>query len=135
MSIPAVKGVEIGMGFETARVTGADVHDEIEMAPGRAARRQRPPQNQSRRRARGRHDDRRAARRPRRDEADQHSDASARDVDVATGESAAAVAERSDVTAVPAMGVIAEGDARVRARRRVPREVRRRFARRNETEL
>ena len=35
MSIPAVKGVEIGMGFEAARVTGADVHDEIEMAPGR----------------------------------------------------------------------------------------------------
>jgi chorismate synthase len=29
-------------------------------------------------------------------------------VDVATGESAQAVAERSDVTAVPAMGVIAE---------------------------
>src|SRR5882672_12221279 len=35
MSIPAVKGVEIGMGFETARVTGADVHDEIELAAGR----------------------------------------------------------------------------------------------------
>src|SRR5690349_21026827 len=35
MSIPAVKGVEIGMGFQTARVTGAEVHDEIEMAPGR----------------------------------------------------------------------------------------------------
>jgi chorismate synthase len=32
-------------------------------------------------------------------------------VDVATGASAAAVAERSDVTAVPAMGVIAEGMA------------------------
>jgi chorismate synthase len=29
-------------------------------------------------------------------------------VDVATGEAASAVAERSDVTAVPAMGVIAE---------------------------
>jgi chorismate synthase len=29
-------------------------------------------------------------------------------VDIATGETAAAVAERSDVTAVPAMGVIAE---------------------------
>ena len=29
MSIPAVKGVEIGMGFDTARATGADVHDEI----------------------------------------------------------------------------------------------------------
>ena len=35
MSIPAVKGVEIGMGFQTARVTGAEVHDEIEMAPDR----------------------------------------------------------------------------------------------------
>ena len=35
LSIPAVKGVEIGMGFETARVTGAEVHDEIEPAPGR----------------------------------------------------------------------------------------------------
>ena len=35
MSIPAVKGVEIGMGFEASRVTGAEVHDEIEPAPGR----------------------------------------------------------------------------------------------------
>ena len=35
MSIPAVKGVEIGMGFGTTRVTGAEVHDEIEPAPGR----------------------------------------------------------------------------------------------------
>ena len=32
-------------------------------------------------------------------------------VDVATGQQAAAVAERSDVTAVPAMGVIAEAMA------------------------
>src|SRR5690349_19566120 len=36
MSIPAVKGVEIGMGFQASRVTGAEVHDEIEMAPGSA---------------------------------------------------------------------------------------------------
>src|SRR3954464_689294 len=35
MSIPAVKGVEVGIGFEAARRTGADVHDEIEPAPGR----------------------------------------------------------------------------------------------------
>lgn len=34
-------------------------------------------------------------------------------VDVATGQSAQAVAERSDVTAVPAMGVIAEAMAAV----------------------
>jgi chorismate synthase len=32
-------------------------------------------------------------------------------VDVATGQAASAVAERSDVTAVPAMGVIAEAMA------------------------
>ena len=36
LSIPAVKGVEIGLGFEAARRTGAEVHDEIELAPGRA---------------------------------------------------------------------------------------------------
>ncbi|MDQ3698454.1 MAG: chorismate synthase, partial [Gemmatimonadota bacterium] len=35
MSIPAVKGVEIGIGFEAARRTGADVHDEIDPSPGR----------------------------------------------------------------------------------------------------
>jgi len=29
MSIPAVKGVEIGMGFEASRVFGSQVHDEI----------------------------------------------------------------------------------------------------------
>ena len=108
MSIPAVKGVEIGMGFETARVTGAEVHDEIEPAPGRTRAGNVRRQDEPRRRTRGRDDDRRAARRSRRDEADQHLDAPLGTVDVATGESAAAVAERSDVTAVPAMGVIAE---------------------------
>ena len=35
LSIQAVKGVEIGLGFEAARRTGAEVHDEIEPAPGR----------------------------------------------------------------------------------------------------
>ena len=30
MSIPAVKGVEIGMGFEAARRPGSEVHDPIE---------------------------------------------------------------------------------------------------------
>src|SRR6185312_2612646 len=37
MSIPAVKAVEIGLGFQAARVTGAEAHDEIELAPGRTA--------------------------------------------------------------------------------------------------
>ncbi len=35
MSIQAMKGVEIGMGFEAARRFGSDVHDEIESAPNR----------------------------------------------------------------------------------------------------
>ena len=37
MSIPAVKGVEIGMGFEAARRPGSEVHDPIEGAGSGAA--------------------------------------------------------------------------------------------------
>lgn len=109
MSIPAVKGVEIGMGFDTARVTGAEVHDEIEMSPGsvRTGNVRRKTN-----RAGGLEGGMttgeplvvRVAMKP--------ISTLMRPlgtVDVATGEAAAAVAERSDVTAVPAMGVIAEG--------------------------
>jgi len=41
MSIPAVKGVEIGLGFEAARRAGSEVHDEITY--------RKPPSNQDRR--------------------------------------------------------------------------------------
>jgi chorismate synthase len=34
MSIPAIKGVEIGLGFESARLKGSQVHDEIIMKKG-----------------------------------------------------------------------------------------------------
>ncbi len=108
MSIPAVKGVEIGMGFDAARVTGAQVHDEIEPAPGRTL-----AGNVRRKTTRaggleggmttGEPLVVRVAMKP--------ISTLMRPlgtVDVATGESAQAVAERSDVTAVPAMGVIAE---------------------------
>ncbi|MEP6494108.1 MAG: chorismate synthase [bacterium] len=109
MSIPAVKGVEIGMGFQTARVTGAEVHDEIHMMPGS------PLTGNVRRKTNraggleggmttGEQLVVRVAMKP--------ISTLMRPlgtVDVATGEAAAAVAERSDVTAVPAMGVIAEG--------------------------
>jgi chorismate synthase len=111
LSIPAVKGVEIGLGFETARRTGADVHDEITAAPGRT---------------RAGHV-RRASNRAGGTEGGMTTgeDLVVRvamkpiatlmrplgTVDVATGEAAHAVAERSDVTAVPAMGVIAEAMA------------------------
>jgi chorismate synthase len=111
MSIPAIKAVDIGLGFEMSRRTGAEVHDEIEPSPNR------PLTGNVRRRTN------RAGgleggittgeplvlhigmkpistlMRP------------LATVDVTTGQPAAAVAERSDVTAVPAMGVIAEGMA------------------------
>jgi chorismate synthase len=109
MSIPAVKGVEIGMGFQAARVTGAEVHDEIEMAPGRIlAGNVRRKTNRAGGLEGGMTTGEplvvRVAMKP--------ISTLMRPlgtVDVATGEAAAAVAERSDVTAVPAMGVIAEG--------------------------
>jgi chorismate synthase len=108
MSIPAVKGVEIGLGFETARRTGAEVHDEIEGAPGR------PLTGNTRRRTNraggleggmttGEPLVIRVAMKP-----ISTLMRPLATIDVTTGAPAAAVAERSDVTAVPAMGVIAE---------------------------
>ena len=108
MSIPAVKGVEIGLGFETARRMGSEVHDEIDPAPGN------PRTGNVRRktnRAGGTEGGMttgeplvvRVAMKP--------ISTLMRPlgtVDVATGGEAKATAERSDVTAVPAMGVIAE---------------------------
>lgn len=108
MSIPAVKGVELGLGFDTARRMGSEVHDEIEAAPGR------PLAGNVRRRTNraggteggmttGEPLVLRVAMKP--------ISTLMRPlgtVDVATGQAAAATAERSDVTAVPAMGVIAE---------------------------
>ena len=111
LSIPAVKGVEIGLGFGAARATGADVHDEIAPAPGRT-------RSGNVRRATNRAGGLeggmttgeplvvRVAMKP--------ISTLMRPlgtVDVATGVAAHATAERSDVTAVPAMGVIAEAMA------------------------
>ena len=111
LSIPAVKGMEIGLGFETARRTGADVHDEIEMAPGRV---RSGNVRRKTNRAGGTEGGMttgeplviRVAMKP--------ISTLMRPlgtVDTRTGEAAEAVAERSDVTAVPAMGVIAEAMA------------------------
>jgi chorismate synthase len=111
LSIPAVKGVEIGMGFEAARRTGAEVHDEIAPAPGRVrAGNVRRATNNAGGLEGGMTTGEplvvRVAMKP--------ISTLMRPlgtVDVATGGSAQAVAERSDVTAVPAMGVIAEAMA------------------------
>lgn len=107
-SIPAVKGVEMGIGFEAARRPGAEVHDEIEPAPGN------PRTGNVRRRTNraggleggmttGEPLVLRVAMKP--------ISTLMRPlgtVDARTGAVAEAAAERSDVTAVPAMGVIAE---------------------------
>jgi len=108
MSIPAVKGVEIGIGFEAARRTGAEVHDEIEPAPGRTlAGNVRRKTNRAGGLEGGMTTGEplvvRVAMKP-----ISTLMRPLATVDVATGAAAAATAERSDVTAVPAMGVIAE---------------------------
>ncbi len=108
LSIQAVKGVEIGLGFETARRTGAEVHDEIEPAPGRTiAGHVRRRSNRAGGLEGGMTTGEplviRVAMKP---IATLMKPLAT--VDVATGAVASAAAERSDVTAVPAMGVIAE---------------------------
>jgi len=112
MSIPAVKGVEIGMGFQAARVPGSAVHDAIEAdASGSPAV---DPKGGFRRRSNnaggleggmttGEPLVVRVAMKP-----ISTLMSPLKTVDLSTGASANAQSERSDVTAVPAMGVIAE---------------------------
>jgi chorismate synthase len=115
MSIPAVKGVEIGLGFEAARRHGSEVHDEIERASGEAD-------------STAHHLSGGFARRTNRAGGLEGGMTTGEPlvvhvamkpistlmrplgtVELTTGAAAKAQAERSDVTAVPAMGVIAEG--------------------------
>ncbi|HYW49386.1 MAG TPA: chorismate synthase [Gemmatimonadaceae bacterium] len=108
LSIPAVKGVEIGIGFDAARKTGAEVHDEIAMAPGRAiAGNVRRTSNRAGGLDGGMTNGEpvvvRVAMKP-----ISTLMKPLQTIDTTTSEVAAAVVERSDVTAVPAMGVIAE---------------------------
>jgi len=108
LSIPAVKGVEIGIGFDAARKSGAEVHDEIALAPGRtiAGNVQRVTN-----RAGGLDGGMtngepvvvRVAMKP-----ISTLMKPLQTIDTTTSAVAEAVVERSDVTAVPAMGVIAE---------------------------
>ena len=108
LSIPAVKGVEIGMGFGAARITGAEVHDEIEphsagALTGGVRRRTNRAGGLEGGMTTGEPVVVRVAMKP-----ISTLMKPLGTVDVATGERAQATAERSDVTAVPAMGVIAE---------------------------
>ena len=108
MSIPAVKGVELGMGFAASRATGAQVHDEMDPAPdnaltGGVRRRSNRAGGLEGGMTTGEPVVIRVAMKP-----ISTLMKPLATVDIATGASAAASAERSDVTAVPAMGVIAE---------------------------
>ena len=114
MSIQAIKAVEIGEGLALAGLRGSEAHDAIRMAgtgdaDGRLSGgiRTRHP---SGRRHRGRHVHRCAHRGSGVDEATGHSQPARRSgtVDVVTKESTVSFKERTDVTAVPAMGVVAE---------------------------
>jgi chorismate synthase len=108
MSIPAVKAVEVGLGVESARRQGSDVHDEIDpdernVKAGRVRRRTNRAGGMEGGMSTGEQLVLRAAMKP--------ISTLMRPlgtIEMKTREPAQAVAERSDVTAVPAMGVIAE---------------------------
>jgi chorismate synthase len=100
MSIPAVKGVELGLGFEAARRKGSEVHDEILPGLSRATNRAGGTEGGM---TTGEPLVARVAMKP-----ISTLMAPLRTVDLKTGGPAQAQSERSDVTAVPAMGVIAE---------------------------
>ncbi|HXL06232.1 MAG TPA: chorismate synthase [Gemmatimonadales bacterium] len=100
MSIPAVKGVELGLGFEAARRKGSEVHDEILPGLSRASNRAGGTEGGM---TTGEPLVARVAMKP-----ISTLMSPLRTVDLKTGGPAQAQSERSDVTAVPAMGVIAE---------------------------
>src|SRR5437773_1295590 len=100
MSIPAVKGVELGLGFEAARRKGSEVHDEILPGLARATNRAGGTEGGM---TTGEPLVLRVAMKP-----ISTLMSPLKTVDLKTGSPAQAQSERSDVTAVPAMGVIAE---------------------------
>ena len=108
MSIPAVKAVEIGLGVEAAKRKGSDVHDEIDpdernVKAGRVRRRTNRAGGLEGGITNGEEIVLHVSMKP--------ISTLMRPlgtIEMKTREPAQAVAERSDVTAVPAMGVIAE---------------------------
>ncbi len=103
MGIQAIKGVEVGDGFTTARRRGSEAHDEIELADGSLRRRTGRSGGTEGGMSTGDVLRVRAAMKP------ISTVPRALDtVDVATGDPAKAINQRSDVCAVPAAGVVAE---------------------------
>jgi len=104
MGIQAIKGVEIGDGFRTATRRGSVAHDEIEKdSAGKIVRRTDRAGGTEGGMSNGEVLRVRAAMKP------ISTVPKALDtIDVATGEAAKAINQRSDVCAVPAAGVVAE---------------------------
>ncbi|MFC6882926.1 MULTISPECIES: chorismate synthase [Actinomadura] len=103
MGIQAIKGVEVGDGFTTARRPGSRAHDEIDGGPEGVRRRTNRAGGVEGGMTTGEALRVRAAMKP-------ISTVPRRldTIDVRTGEPAKAINQRSDVTAVPAAGVVAE---------------------------
>ena len=103
VSVQAIKGVEFGDGFVTSGRRGSGAHDEIFMAPDGVRRRTNRAGGIEGGMSTGEVLRVRAAMKP------ISTVPRALDtVDVTTGEPAKAINQRSDVTAVPAAGVVAE---------------------------
>lgn len=103
MGIQAIKGVEVGDGFETARRRGSQAHDELVVGPDGITRLSDRAGGTEGGMSTGTLLRVRAAMKP--ISTVPHA---LRTVDVATGQAAEAHHQRSDVCAVPAAGVVAE---------------------------
>ena len=103
MSIQAIKGVEVGDGFATARRRGSAAHDEMDGTGDGIRRRTNRAGGIEGGMSTGELIRVRAAMKP-----ISTVPRALATVDVATGEPARAINQRSDVTAVPAAGVVAE---------------------------
>jgi chorismate synthase len=103
MSIQAIKGVEVGDGFELARTRGSQAHDEMESTPQGVRRRSGHSGGIEGGMSTGEVLRVRAAMKP-----ISTVPRALATVDVRSGEPAKAINQRSDVCAVPAAGVVAE---------------------------
>ncbi|HZB49156.1 MAG TPA: chorismate synthase [Mycobacteriales bacterium] len=103
MGIQAIKGVELGDGFDLAARRGSAAHDEIESGPGGLRRRTARSGGTEGGISTGEPLRVRAGMKP-----ISTVPRALATVDVATGDPAVAINQRSDVCAVPAAGVVAE---------------------------
>ena len=126
MGIQAIKGVEVGDGFETARRRGSAAHDELVAGNSGIGRLSDRAGGTEGGMSTGTLLRVRAAMKP--ISTVPHA---LRTVDVATGAAAEAHHQRSDVCAVPAAGVVAEAMVALVLAERGAREVRRRLGRRD----